>query len=220
MKENKIKLAGRLIMTFQDYIFTFTPTHFALFLLLFLSCDSAKNRLPLQAQPSIASSIQISKQETKKTSPIHLIDFANFSYPAYPVFGYAKDTKEKIVLKDGNRAYEEDENVGLDRVIYSDITADGEDEAIVILGLMNRSTERPYFVYIYSMENKKPGLLWSFATGDRVYDGLKSIYAQDGILIVEKYIAEDNRGNWFPAYYVKNRYQWAKQKRKFLQADF
>ena len=43
----------------------------------------------------------------------------------------------------------------------------------------------PNLIYIYSLENAKPKLLWAFISGDRAEGGLKNVYTENGKLLVE-----------------------------------
>lgn len=125
---------------------------------------------------------------TQSVSPapsVRAIDFANFIYPTQGVF---ETNLKSLPLKEGK--YEGDQThdpVSLASVAYGDVTGDGTDEALVILGISVRGTAIPYVVYIYTRENETPKLLWAFQTGDRGDGGLRRVYSEGGKLIIELY---------------------------------
>jgi hypothetical protein len=125
-----------------------------------------------------------------QTSPIHKIDFENFTYPARPIFPKGEKT---FTLKDGLYAGRlqsgavEPEPVSLVDTIYADVTGDGVDDAIVVLTESIRGSAIPYYIYVYAIERDKPKLLWSFDTGDRAQSGLRRAFAENGNLVVELY---------------------------------
>jgi hypothetical protein len=109
---------------------------------------------------------------------IRWVDFANFTYPR------VANPAESLVLRNG----QERTNVtprSLEDVSYGDVTGDGVEEAIVILGVLTGGSAMPNEVYIYRMRRSRPVLLWSFTTGDRADGGLRAIYADRGRLVVE-----------------------------------
>jgi hypothetical protein len=129
------------------------------------------------------------KKETatnENDSPIKKIDFKNFSYPL--AFD-AKIEKEKfLILKDGKSEKTEEANgAELGDVQYADLTGDKIEEAIINLGVMGEKDAKSNMVYVYTLENEKPKLLWNFETkgGEKV--GLKEIKADNGKLMVEMF---------------------------------
>ncbi len=75
--------------------------------------------------------------------------------------------------------------VSLDNINYGDTTTDGQEEAIINLSIQTGGSATPNAIYVYTIKNEKPELLWSFDTGDRAEGGLKKVYAENGNLIVE-----------------------------------
>lgn len=130
-------------------------------------------------------------KETKETvkneeSPMKKVDFKNFSFP---IAIDAEDDKEKtLTLKDG-KAEKTKDSMGaeLGEVQYADLTGDNMEEAVINLGLTGEKDAKSNMVYVYTLENEKPKLLWNFETkaGDKV--GLKEIKAADGKLLVEMF---------------------------------
>jgi len=161
-------------------------------------------------------------------SPIRKVDFDNFSYP----FPDKPNGRKKIKLRDGEQPPTEfskhgiphDIGYGLSDVNYADLTGDGVEEAIVLMGLIHSGTSTAGYVYIYGMKKQRPQLLWSFEYGDRADGGLRNIYAEDGELIIEldgrnKIIGTDlyaddgtDRGDCCPDAFTRTRYRWRQGK--------
>jgi hypothetical protein len=103
-------------------------------------------------------------------------------------------------------------------VEYGDVTGDGRDEAMITLYAERGGTESSNDVFIYSLRNGRPVLLWKFETGDRAEGGLIKLYAQDGKLVVElagknkfvgaNYYGGDCTGACRPAFFTRTKYQW------------
>ncbi len=146
----------------------------------------------------------------KDKSAIRSIDFAHLTYPNYP--DYSHDRKIRVTLKSGqgSPAY-------LD---YGDVTGDGVEEAFAVLGIDIHGTAIPHYVYIYTLQNGQPKLLWDFETGDRADGGLRSIYSDQGDLVLELYgkgkvlgtnlYADDGSSAQtpYPYYFTQTRYTW------------
>lgn len=81
-------------------------------------------------------------------------------------------------------------------------------------------------VFVYTLENEKPKLLWSFDTWDGAQGGLKKVYAKNGKLIVDIFGAakfENNEwdfrmpegradGLCCPTAYTKISFEWNGEK--------
>ena len=185
--------------------------------LLVAACSARDTERRSQA---VASPIQ---QASAQPSPqpgssIRLIDFANFTYPSKPVYMEGAKT---FTLQNGRYpGVEERDRIGLASLIYGDATGDGNEEALIVINMSVRGTAIPYFVYIYSMENQKPRLLWAFAAGDRADGGLRQVAAAGGELIIELYgigktigkdlYADDGMtgGDCCPTHFTRARYNW------------
>jgi hypothetical protein len=181
------------------------------------------------SQINVSSPTPHSSPESAK-SPIRSIDFANFTYPAKPIYS---EGDKSFRLQHGR--YEGRHRGGFDipfpvslaYLAYGDVTDDDAEEAIVVLFENVKGTAIPYYVYIYGAEGDSPKLLWSFETGDRADGGLRQIYAEDGELVIELYgkgkiigrdlYAEDGMtgGDCCPSHFTRARYQW--RARRFHQ---
>jgi hypothetical protein len=144
-------------------------------------------------------------------SPIRSVDFENFTYPEI-------NTRGTFTFKNGGEPTDDDPRSLVD-VIYSDVTGDGKEKALVVHSQSIRGSAIPYYVYVYTMNRDKPKLLWSFYAGERGDGGLRQIYAANGELIVELYgrdrivnsgtsSEEDNIGVCCPKFFTCSRYEW------------
>lgn len=149
---------------------------------------------------------------------IRSVDFKNFTYPWYPE-GYVPPYKDrKVTLRDGEMRVDaapgtKVENVWLtlDNVSYSDLTGDGEEEAIVTVGGVTTFNSGAACIFVYAAEGGAPKLLWSHETGDRAYGGLRSIRVEDGNLIVEQYdskFGEKETPACCPKGFTRSYYRW------------
>ena len=199
------------------------------------------------AQPSAESSPAIPNLQKEilddrhktSSSPLASFDFKNFTYPlprgwqnpdgsdltlvdgkVEPVSKFVDDDmadEEKIEARASRR-------IGMSYVTtkYLDVTADGVDEAIVILKVETTGTAIPQLVYVYEWKDEKPNLLWNFRTGDRADGGLKDIRVEDGRVVVELYgqdrfllgqtetgkITGDEEQLCCPTYFTRTTYKW------------
>lgn len=127
-------------------------------------------------------------------NPITSGVFANFTYPARPLFEGA-DNRKSLTLKDGifhpefnERGYIKRMGAYLKYVEFADVTGDRHEEAIVALGNLCDCSGEWFGIYIYKLQRRRPGrLLWAFQTGDRAYGGLRRVYARQSKLVVELY---------------------------------
>jgi hypothetical protein len=154
---------------------------------------------------------------TPRGSALRAIDFANFRYPAKPVF--PKGDKS-FALKNGAFEGWKDQSVGLAFLDFGDVTGDGNEEVIVVLTMSTRGSAIPYFLYVYTLDQGRTRLLWSFAAGDRADGGLRKAEAAGGQLLVELYgkgktigtdlYAEDDMagGDCCPTHFTRATYSW------------
>jgi len=151
-------------------------------------------------------------------SPIRSVDFENFTYPNI-------DAKGTFTLKNGKEPNVDEPRSVID-VIYGDVTADGNEEAIVVQSQSIRGSAIPYFVYVYGVKGNKPKLLWSFFSGDRAQGGLRTVFAENGNLVVElygenAYVGMSNYDDTAQCaacatHYTRSRYGW--QNNRFRRA--
>src|SRR6266404_4221098 len=147
--------------------------------LLSLSCS----RTQINSSPSRQLSA-VSPAPTAEPTPsptptqaIRSIDFNNVAFPHYPE--YTNRAKKYVTLKPGDG--------GPAMLNYGDVTGDGIEEAMMMLGIESNGSAIPEIVYIFGLENGKAKVLWSFQTGDRADGGLRQVYADGGNLVVELY---------------------------------
>jgi len=176
----------------------------AVLLLLAPAGTAACQRTSPSAQPSPAAAASV--RET---------DFRNFRY----AFG---ETSWTLVNGGQPDAGEEELRYELDHVSYGDVTGDGREEAVVTITAETGGTMRPHWIFVYGAGARGPELLWSFESGDRAAGGLKSVYAEGGMLVVEllgkgkvphdpaTYGAEDDTamGACCPSTFTRSHYRW------------
>lgn len=129
-------------------------------------------------------------------SPIKKFDFKNFSYP---LEAEAKDGKGKaLTLKDGKLEMTKESNgATLGKIQYADLNGDKAEEAIINLSVEGEKDAKSNRVYVYTLENDAPKLLWNFETPAGEEKGLKDISADKGNLLVEIYgDAKFENGKW------------------------
>ena len=78
----------------------------------------------------------------------------------------------------------EDISFSLNNIEYADLTNDKEDEAIISISVEYGAGSSGLF-YIYTLENKKPKILWYVESGYGAEGELKKVYAENNSLIVE-----------------------------------
>lgn len=157
------------------------------------------------------------------------VDFKNFTYPKLPTgkcsrmsrvrvrdgkYGSIKNFSPRVVPRGG--CWQVD--VGL--VIYGDVTGDRREDAVDVLYAEMGGTESSNDVFIYTLQDSRPVLLWKFWTGGRAEVGLVKLYAENGKLIVElagknKFIGSDyfvddgtSNGACCPTVITRSKYQW------------
>ncbi|HEX7312737.1 MAG TPA: hypothetical protein VF297_02390 [Pyrinomonadaceae bacterium] len=145
----------------------------------------------------------------RRVQSIRSIDFANFTYPRVGE-QRAYIRRKSFTLKGGEYPeHEVEDGMHFVRVVYGDVTGDGLEEAIVILGVRTRGSAIPSCVYIYTLRNKRPRLLWGFLTGDRADGGLHKIYDENGELVVELYGPQKRwEGKAQLMRFTRRRYVW------------
>jgi hypothetical protein len=175
--------------------------------------SSACSRVQV-VSPAVKDVVSSSTPQTAPTatsnSPIRSVDFENFTYPNI-------GAKGTFTVKAGAEPGVEEARSVID-VLYGDVTADGNEDAMVVQSQNIRGSAIPYFVYVFTMNGSKPKLLWSFATGDRAQGGLRRVLAENGNLVVELYGKDAYVG--MPDYdasadcaacathYTRSRYAW------------
>jgi hypothetical protein len=181
-----------------------------LIIVLALSCSHGQ-RTPSASQNNVVSPTpepQSSATPNVGNQPIRSVDFCKVGFPHYPV--YSDRRTKYITLKLGT-------DCGVEPT-YGDVTGDGVEEAMVSLGIENRGSAVLEIVYIFSLVDGRPKVLWFFEPGDRGQGGLRRTYAENGNLVVElngknAYVGMPNYDDSAncaacDAYYTRSRYVW------------
>lgn len=184
----------------------------------FCTWNRTQHNVPEQTRESWAP--QVTSSSTPD-SPIRSIDFGNVAYPRFPDYSDPNGRKKEYVdLRPG----EGEPNF----LNYGDITSDGVEDAMVALGVENRGSAIPDYVYIFSIENGKPKLIWDFETGDRADGGLRNIYADNGQLVIELFgknrvigsqLYRGDEALCCPSSYTRTRYQWTGKRFELLSSE-
>src|SRR4030095_7905907 len=173
-----------------------------------------------------ATPVSSAPQSAPKKS-IRSVDFRHFSHPKTEGLHIPHSPKRSFKLKDGvlpetrdKQGFIDEMRVYLSTVSYGDVTGDGQEEAIVVLGFVTGGSSMLDCVYVYTWDRRRPKLLWAFETGDRAYGGLRRGKAENGYLLVELYgngkiLGKDletedktNRGACCPTFFTCARYKW------------
>jgi hypothetical protein len=149
---------------------------------------------------------------------IRQVDFKNFSYPWSDASlgepGWLDISHERSVrLANGRRLHDSGngvtlEGLTLEEVQFSDVTSDGQTNAVVVLRYDSGGTMFFYYVYIYSFAAGKPKLLACFQSGERADSGLYRVYGQEGKLVVELFDPEKQSGDCCSTGFIRTRYAW------------
>lgn len=172
--------------------------------LLIVGCSKGETGRSSVATPVASPSPQSSSTPDQA---IRMVDFDNLAYPNFP--DYTGPDKKLLTLKPGEG--------GPNFISYGDVTGDGVEEAMVALGVDNSGTAITYYVYIFTLTNGKPKLIWDFETGDRADGGLRNIYADKGQLVIELFgkdrvigghLYGGDEGLCCPSSFTKTHYRW------------
>ncbi len=152
----------------------------------------------------------------KPVKSLRSIDFANFTYPyAEGVDSYESEGGFKL----RNGVYG-DRQLGwaLEEVSFGDVTGDGTDEAIITLHELNDGSGSWSRGYIFTLEDRRPKVIWAFHSGDRADGGLVRAYGRDGKLVIELFgkgtsiegtmSDGDFNGLANPKWITRARYEW------------
>jgi hypothetical protein len=189
------------------------------------ACDGSSGSATATGASTRPNQSEPRANKSQPKSPIHQIDFKNFTYPKLPT---GKCSMSEVRLINGRYDAPADVagkhpavdcwSVVLGAVTYGDVTGDGEEEAIVELYAEAGGTEASEDVYIYTLKGGNAELLWKFATGDRAEGGLRRIAAENGELIVElfgvgtaigkKLYGTEDVGACCPKHFTRSKYRW------------
>lgn len=187
-------------------------------LLITLSaCSRAEIQAPSLAQssasPSPTQKVKVDPSPTPNSS-IRSVDFGNVAYPDYPEDldphdpDYGRRAKRVTLKAREGEPYSAN---------YGDVTRDGIEEAMVVLGVNLKGSAITAMVYIFSLQAGQPKLLWHFQSGDRADGGLRQIYAENSQLVIELYgknriiggdLYRGEEGLCCPSSFTRTRYEW------------
>lgn len=155
-------------------------------------------------------------------STIREVDFKNFTYSI-------ESGKDTFTLKNGETPFGDGKDIlfALENIEFADLTGDGEEEAIIKI-LSEYGGTSTSFMYVYTLENQKPKILWSAAAGFDAKGGLKRFYSDGGTLVVElfgknRFIESKNKFEFSdetdvpqnlnrPTKFTKFRFKWSGEK--------
>lgn len=175
---------------------------------------------PTPPFPNLQAEILDDRFKTTR-APIGEVDFKNFTYP-FPRGWQDIDARE-FTLENGKRPTTA-EKIGLSYITtkFFDATGDGEDEAFVILKIETAGSAIPQIVYVFTMKDGEPELIWHFRTGDRNDGGLKDLRPDGGEVVIELYgqdryilgevetlrITGDEAQICCPTHFTRSHYKW------------
>ncbi len=173
----------------------------------------------LYAVPAIGLGAAPSQNKSRK------VDFKNFEYP-WRLSGEWPDNlkwlnmreSHRVSLVDGKWFAHDDERLNrtdapfegltLESVQFGNVTGDRRPEALVCLRFDTGGTQYSYYVYVFSLQARRPVLLAYFHAGDRSYSGLYRVYAEGGKLVVELFDPEKRHGDCCSGRFIRTRYRW------------
>lgn len=174
-------------------------------------------RIANQSPSAVATNLDLDKS-------IRSVDFRNFSYSWHKDIVDTNEQQRVFTLQNGvlsatydNRGFIQEMGAQLVGIIYGDTTHDGAEEAIVILSFVTGGSAMSNCIYIYTLRNNQPLLLWSFLTGDRADGGLRDILIEKEAIIIELYSPIDKKGDCCPSYFKRMQLSW--QRNQFTQAE-
>jgi hypothetical protein len=119
-----------------------------------------------------------------------------------------EDLKKESSFEMDGREYAQYSGFSLQSVEFADLTADGKEDAIVVLLYQTGGTQNTHYVYIYSFIAGKPSLLAYCHTRGRADFGLYKVYGERGKLVFELLDPEKNSGDCCSSGFVRLRYRW------------
>lgn len=128
---------------------------------------------------------------------IRKIDFRNFTYS----WCNNKEFSLEINLINGKLITQrklitgEEERVkfSLQNVYYYDLTLDRSEEAIVSISSLIEPGIADTCTFVFTIDRGKPKIVWTHNNGDWEDRGLRTIYVEDNLLVVEEYLHYSNK---------------------------
>lgn len=147
-------------------------------------------------------------------SVIRQIDFKNFTYQTLGDSG----RNFSIQLRNGEYTKKvsrlESYGTHFDRVVYGDLTGDGEEEAIVVLVQEVSASSAEQYAYIYTVKNGSLSKLTKFVGGTSgcVFEGeecsILEVSIENGLLIIDRAIPTDQDAKCCPSLHRSTKYRW------------
>ena len=173
------------------------------------------NQLKSQTVNSVENNSPNSSASPRLEKSIRALDFANFNYPSCRSSedGILPGSKD-IILRGGEieigdlRKGEEPVNISLSNVSYHDLTGDTQEEAIISLTFLLYPHGSTICTYIYTLEGSNPQLLWKHGFGSAAFGGLRKLWVENGVFLVEEYIHSDSEPYCCPKKFLRLFYKW------------
>jgi hypothetical protein len=123
-----------------------------------------------------------SAHATTAVSAIRRVDFRNFTFPGI--------WEKQVTLRNGKSTAKSkycETEYELGDIAYADLNRDGREDAVVPVRdfQMCGSSCQSHDVYIYTIKNNRPSLLWKFVSGCSGFGGLKEFHVTDSLLVLE-----------------------------------
>ncbi len=190
------------------------------FAVLFIACNNTieKQRSEL-ININTGSNFQKSENLTEKIAPknindnVRRIDFQNFTHPYIPTkykeyFGNRKNLVVKNNQISSNSNDEADQfDLAVDVNSYIDLTGDNIEEAVLVLSILLPNRAMPSCLFVYTIDNSKPKLLWSYESGKWDVKGFKDVYIDNNNLVIEEFNGEDSP-ICCPKSFYKTAFKW------------
>lgn len=192
-------------------------------------CSLDDNRVHSSRDPK-TEELSVAEVQEQRPSPsahagIRDVDFSNHIFPASPIYKKGDSTfsltngrYEGRIEPSTNEKYP----VSLAYLAYGDVTADGLDDAMVVLFENVKGTALPYFVYVFTMKGTSPELLLALEMGDRVDGGLRRVFSEGGNLLVEEYFSPKKLGSSCPAcatHFIRSSYRWRQKRFELIEKE-
>lgn len=192
--------------------------------------SSNARSLPQQSQ-SLASGSPLNTSSFADDKSIRTVDFRNFTYDWYPAWADVPNADRKIILKNGSMELgvhygkepreffltDRGENSG---VKYGDLSGDGKEEAVVVLGVITSGSARPNIVFVFGMSGDTPKIWWVRETGDRADHGYHNASIRNGQLLLETYKPRAEKFQTSNSdTYIRDYYKWTGVEFKKIQTQ-